>query len=225
MEFVCNPNLPESDAALIVVSGTYEKIITSLKSCGIKVITTEPCELLSAQVSCHTDMLIHHLGENQIIVVDKETHLSSELRKHGFHTIQSNKCISRKYPHDVIVNAARVGNYLIANISALDPVIQHYCKEKDIVMIPVKQGYAKCSTVVVNANSIITEDPSIASAAAFYGLEVLKISSGFVKLDGYSYGFLGGACGMIGKINWLLLVHCKIILIVNASKIFVKKNR
>ncbi len=30
-------------------------------------------------------------------------------------------------------------------------------------------------------------------------MDILKITPGYVNLEGYEYGFLGGACGMIGK--------------------------
>ena len=58
---------------------------------------------------------------------------------------------------------------------------------------PVRQGYAKCSMLVVDERSIITQDAGIARAARGIGLNVLEIMPGYVALDGFEYGFLGGA--------------------------------
>ena len=42
-------------------------------------------------------------------------------------------------------------------------------------------------------NAIITEDENIAAVAEKEGISVLKIEKGYVFLDGYSHGFIGGA--------------------------------
>ena len=67
-----------------------------------------------------------------------------------------------------------------------------FCEEKKLTYHAVKQGYAKCSTVLVNEQACITADTSIAAAVKQCGLDVLQIRPGFVELPGYPYGFLGG---------------------------------
>ena len=57
----------------------------------------------------------------------------------------------------------------------------------------IKQGYAKCSALIVDERSIISQDRGLTRAAAAAGLDVLQISPGHVALDGFEYGFLGGA--------------------------------
>lgn len=199
MRFIKTPNLPESDVALIAVSGTYQKIIDALNELGIETIMVKPNRSLSKPVNSHADMLCHHLGNNKIIVAQGEVYLKSKLESHGFEVIDSNKCISKLYPYDVPLNAVRVGNYLIANQTSLDNMIVDYCIENSIKIIHVKQGYTKCSTIVVDDNSIITADPSIAKAAMTVQIETLVIEEGYIKLQGCNYGFIGGTCGFIGK--------------------------
>jgi hypothetical protein len=199
MEFIQTPNLPEADVACVAMSGTYRMMINALEAFGIQVVEIKPSQNLSEPVSCHADMLIHPLGGNQIVIANGEEYLIIKLGKYGFSVTQSNKFISGYYPQDVALNAARVGNKLIANIAALDGTIIRYCEENQVRIVPVKQGYAKCSIVVINEHSIITADPSIAEAANAAGIDVLRITPGYVELHGYEYGFIGGACGMIGK--------------------------
>ena len=199
MCFIKTPNLPESDVAVAAMSGTYPEITDALTGLKINIISVQPCKDLDKSVCCHADMICHHLGENRMVVANGEEYLKKELEKFGFETSYSNKCILNFYPNDVILNCARVGNKLIANRSVLDNMVADYCEVNSIEIVPVKQGYAKCSTIVVDNGSIITADPSIAHAAVTAGIEVLKITPGNVNLEGYEYGFLGGACGMIGK--------------------------
>ena len=61
------------------------------------------------------------------------------------------------------------------------------------VPVTVAQGYAKCAVCVVNDHSIITADAGVSRAAKNAGLDVLDITAGHVALDGYAYGFIGGA--------------------------------
>lgn len=199
MCFVKTPNLPKSDAVLVAVSGTYQKIINSLQSLGIEVIPVKPCFSLSDSVNSHADMILHHVGDNRAIVANGEEYLKFKLQSHGFEVTFSNKCISKIYPNDVPLNAARVGNRLIANQASLDETIITDCIENGIKIIPVNQGYAKCSTVVVDENSIITADQSIAKAATAAQMDTLLIEPGYISLKGCNYGFIGGTCGFINQ--------------------------
>ncbi|HEX2937719.1 MAG TPA: hypothetical protein VHO66_02260 [Ruminiclostridium sp.] len=199
MEFVHNPNLPDSDVALIAMSDTYPKLTDAVHKLGIDVIAVKPCSKLSKPVSSHADMLLHHLGEDQTVIAYGEEDLKNQLQRYGFRAVTSNICALNRYPEEILLNAARVGNKLFANCSALDKTIKDYCDKQGVQVIPVKQGYAKCSVAVVDESSIITADPSIANAANAAGLDVLGIAPGYVELKGYDYGFLGGTCGKISK--------------------------
>ena len=69
-----------------------------------------------------------------------------------------------------------------------------------MTLIDVGQGYTKCSIVVVAEDAIITYDEGIIRACSKYPeLEVLQVSPGFVRLDGYDTGFIGGCSGRVGN--------------------------
>ena len=72
-----------------------------------------------------------------------------------------------------------------------------FLESQNVESLNVNQGYSKCSTLIVDENSIITPDDSIHGAAEKSGINSLKISTGHVVLPGYDYGFIGGASGMI----------------------------
>ncbi len=94
------------------------------------------------------------------------------------------------YPMDATLCACSTGKYLIYNPKTADPLIPEQTK---LIPIPVNQGYTNCSVCVVSSNAIITADDVIASRAEQVGMDVLKIRPGHIKLDGFDYGFIGGA--------------------------------
>ena len=199
MRFPENPNLPEAEVGLAAVSGTYEEVVRGLRRHGVEVVPIGPHPALAEAVRSHADMLCHPLGGSRIVVARGENELKTRLESYGFTVTESASEIERPYPNDAALNAARVGNRLIANPKVLDPIVLKYCREVGIKLLPVRQGYARCSVVIVDENSIVTSDEGVTAAASKAGLDVLKVRPGFVGLPGYPYGFLGGACGKIGK--------------------------
>ncbi len=103
--------------------------------------------------------------------------------------------LSNSHPGDVAYNIASAGNYAFHKKNATDPLIRDYLKNKNISIVEVKQGYSKCSTVIVNERSIITADNSIHTEALKNGFDSLLILPGYIDLPGYKYGFIGGATG------------------------------
>ena len=101
------------------------------------------------------------------------------------------------YPRDVIYNACSTGKFFIHNLKYTDPALLTKADELGLIKVDVPQGYARCSTCVVNANSIITYDRGIAKAARAAGLDVLEIAPGHVELPGYDTGFIGGTGGLV----------------------------
>ncbi len=101
------------------------------------------------------------------------------------------------YPRDSVYNAACTGRFFIHRLDITDPALLARAEELGIETVDVPQGYAKCSTVVVDEYGIITPDRGIRKACVRRGMDVLLVSPGHVRLEGYRYGFLGGASGRI----------------------------
>lgn len=101
------------------------------------------------------------------------------------------------YPQEVRYNAASTGKYFIHNLKYTDPNLLRYARLLDLIPVHVNQGYTKCNIVVVDEDSVITEDSGMAKSMKSAGLNVLPINPGHVTLPGYSCGFLGGASGKV----------------------------
>lgn len=103
--------------------------------------------------------------------------------------------VGAEYPKNILYNAACTGAFFIHNLNNTDPKL--LAQAAGMEKIHVRQGYAKCSIVIVDETSIITADRGIYKACR-QKLDVLLVDPGHVALKGFSYGFLGGASGRVG---------------------------
>jgi hypothetical protein len=89
---------------------------------------------------------------------------------------------------------------IIARLDILPDEVKTYAASMGISLLDSKQGYAKCSAVSVGESAIITADKNIVRAAKAAGADALLISAApeAIRLDGYDYGFIGGASGVLG---------------------------
>ena len=108
--------------------------------------------------------------------------------------IESSRKQGPVYPADAALCACSTGKYILYNPKTVDPLIPEHTNS---IPILVNQGYTNCSVCVVSNDAIITADDVIASRARQAGMDVLKIRPGHIKLDGFDYGFIGGAAFLL----------------------------
>ena len=99
----------------------------------------------------------------------------------------------RKYPYNVLLNCLYFNDKLYGKLTAVDDSVIAYCKQNGIETVNVNQGYTRCSTLVIAEKAAITADKSIEKALKNDGAEVLLISPRNIVLEGFDYGFIGGA--------------------------------
>ena len=119
----------------------------------------------------------------------------SRLNEAGLTPVLTDEHPLPDYPDDVLFNCLRLGDKLFGLEKKISHVIKEYAEAELTSVINVKQGYTKCSVCKVSEAAIITADDGIAKIAAAHGVDVLKIREGYVSIDGYGYGFIGGASG------------------------------
>ncbi len=157
-----------------------EALIEYFENNGYNVIFVDSKANVDPYISCHPDIYMCDLGYGNIY--------------HG-----KPEKLTHDYPGHAIYNACSTGKYFIHNLKITDPELLETAKSHNLIPVHVPQGYAKCSIVVVDEDSIITADQGIFKACTKAGLKVLLIEKGQVILEGYPYGFIGGASGMIRK--------------------------
>lgn len=195
IKFVEKPNLPKGKVKAIVCGELCKELNDYFDSIGIKRIIIEPNYDIDHSVKSHADMAAIHLGDNSILIDNAQVDLYKALKTEGIHINVTDKKIKGEYPYDIGLNFTVIGNNLIGKIAFADNKLAHLTK--DYNHISVKQGYCKCSCLVVNENAIITDDESIYNALTKSDFECLLVSKGDVSLPGHEYGFIGGASGKI----------------------------
>lgn len=170
---------------------------------GFSVISLPPFTRLAAPVASHPDMLMLPLGDRLFVYKEYyEAHapLLEAVAEAANRTLCAvDATASAQYPDDIGLNLFAVGKHLVGRTDKTPREILDYASEQGYTLHFVKQGYAKCSTVVLGNLAIISADPSILAAATEMGIASLSVSAGGISLPGYDYGFLGGACGVFGN--------------------------
>lgn len=195
--FVSKANLPMNMVTAMIISPQYDKVMCDFIQMGIRCILTDKCTDVQDPVSFHPDILCHHVGGDKIVVYPYSHNLNYNLELISMNTVWVEKPFNQHYPNDVALNSVRIGDYLICNKKYTDRFVLESVEEDNIIDIP--QGYAKCSTLIVDEDSIITADRVIAQKFNEIGKSALLIRQGDVRLDGHDYGFIGGAGVKLSK--------------------------
>ncbi len=174
-----------------------------LTELGFKVLTLPRCVGLAVAISSHPDTLLFTHGKyifcsEAYCNIPDVQNIFNQLNAYGYKLIPCKSILGDKYPFDIAFNVFTANKGIYGRLAYTEKEILTYTDKLDIKQINVKQGYAKCSTLVLGDKGIVTADNGIAAAAVQEGLQVLKISNSpnAVSLAGYDYGFIGGACGV-----------------------------
>ena len=199
--YITRPNLPEHEVKTVVIDyrAGFE-IIKSLKDLNINIIKTTRCDALYSAINGHPDILLHHIGNNKIVLAPNVyKNLSMKFLKKGFAVMKGDTWLHRNYPENIAYNVLRLGNYAFHNLKYTDKKIRELYEKMGIEFIHVKQGYSKCLSCIIDEKTVITSDKGIAKAMETCDIDVLLIKTKGIELKGFDYGFIGGASGLISK--------------------------
>ncbi len=164
-----------------------------------KIIELPPSQHLDTRVASHPDMLMFYLNGKLFINRDYLSATGNLLRIKGVEIIECDGSLSHDYPNDIAFNCFVSNNALFGNTRHTANEIISFANKCGLEQKPVKQGYAKCSTVVLGDDGIITADQTIYKAYTENSGNALLISPSGIALDGYDCGFIGGASGVYNK--------------------------
>lgn len=187
-----NPNLPQDNAKIVVMSTNNKELVNRVEELGIKALSSENLSKLLIFEQYHTDLQFLHYNKDTVFVLNECTCLKENLKKYFPNVIEISKNIEKDYPNNVMLNCVVLNDELICNTKTIaDEVLQMAIKD-NLKIINVNQGYTKCSTCIVNENAIITSDKSIYKSCR-NEMDVLLIRQGYIELTGTDYGFIGGS--------------------------------
>lgn len=198
MGIIQRANLPTKKVSNVLISYKATKALLTLKSLGINVLLMNNNPIFDNPVQSHPDMSFLHIFKKECFINSNVNNIDKILTNIGYNVNKAKNVYGSKYPNDVGLNCAVVGNCLIGREASIDVAVKEFCYNNGFEIINVNQGYSKCSICIVDEHSIITEDDSIYNTLK-NKFDVLKIQSGYVGLNGYNYGFFGGCTGLIDK--------------------------
>ena len=175
---------------IIFVSHRVSPLLGEYFGNGAEIRPLPPSPRLPAATADHGDMLLFSAGNH--LFVPSYYYEENRTPFDGIAVTQAAETHGDKYPADVFMNAFIIGGCLYGRIDAVSGAILSYAAEKGIRPVPVRQGYAKCSTALL-PDAAVTADAGICHALRENGMEALLIPPGHIKLPGYDYGFIGGA--------------------------------
>lgn len=185
------PNITQNNPEFIIINKNVSRKYFEFLNCEI--LSGTKIEALNAPVDTHIDMQIVHLGGKDFVCEKTAYPYFKGILSPKYNLIKGCTSLTSNYPNDIAYNIARVGEFVICNFKYTDDVIKNYIDEHNLTVVDVSQGYAKCNVCIADENSIITSDQGIYEKCIRFGIDALKISCGNIKLDGYEYGFIGGA--------------------------------
>ena len=170
-----------------------QKCRERLAQLGFEVVILPSYERLGRGVDTHADMMLFAL-DNRIFTYKG---LGERLRELGreYEIAEIAYEPSEKYPDDIALNCLKVGKYIFCKRKHTAKEVLEYAEKGGYTVVNINQGYARCSACPVGDMGLISADPSMLAGASVVGIDRLPINAGSVSLDGFDYGFIGGACG------------------------------
>lgn len=187
-----NPNLPQENAKIVVMSTNNKELVNRVEELGIKVLSSENLSKLLIFEQYHADLQFLHYNKDTVFVLKECTSLKENLKKYFPNVIEISKNIDKDYPNNVMLNCVVLNDKLICNTKTIANEVLQMAIKDNLKIINVNQGYTKCSTCIVNENAIITSDKSIYKSCR-NEMDVLLIRQGYIELPENDYGFIGGS--------------------------------
>lgn len=204
------------DGFIFANESVIDKIRT-LDSFNHKGLITVPSQLLvDMRLKEHPDLSLF-IGKQIWIHESIESSIKPQMLQivdekwYNSHVVVGNAPLSICYPQDIPYNAVQLSRHFFHRLDVTEPKLIDFIKNgTSLELIHVRQGYTRCSSLVVGSNSVITEDQKLHETFVKYGYHSLLIPPGQVTLDGFEHGFIGGVGGTIEKtvvINGSLKQH------------------
>lgn len=195
MKLVEKPNLPEKLKTVVIGEKYAEMLLKPLEELGIQPLFLPNNPFIDPRLSSHADLSILHGGGSVLWLAPylRGTGFSDQILSMGFIPDYPEITQSVVYPGDAQLNVCICGKNVICNKAVVPECIVSSLTDLSRNVVNCRQGYAKCSICVVDENSVITADRGVAAVARSAGFDVLLIEPGIFALDGFAYGFIGGA--------------------------------
>lgn len=181
---------------LLISNKSKKEFKDFLKKIQIDYLETIDNPSLDKRIADHPDLSVFVVDKKNIIV-DKNVFSYYKKNLPGINVL-AGESVEKTYPKDAIYNIVKFKSYFIHN-DFTEKNIDQTLRNKGYKFLKVKQGYTRCSSIILN-DSIITADYGIYKSLKDK-LNIKLASVEKIELDGFDQGFLGGTCGMLDRNN------------------------
>lgn len=183
MNFIADKKMPDN-------------MIKNLKKLGNVFLSTE-ADTKDKSINSHPDLQIHFISDETAVAAPSVYEYYRHILPDYINIKSGISDIGFTYPQNCAYNIVRLGKTVLCNIEFAEKTILDYYHKVGYRIINVKQGYTKCNVCPVSDKIFITEDCGIYKTVckAAKDIKVYLITPGSVRLDGFEYGFIGGAAG------------------------------
>ena len=196
------PHLPIGEVRHIIIGEKYRNLLeNALFENNLEPIWMPDNPYIDPRLAGHADLSVNKFNENGVILSKylQNSELFERLNALGYDCVITENAESKEYPYDAGLNVCQIGTNLIYNSKTICELLNNRLEAIISNRIDCRQGYTKCAVCIADENSIITADRVIADKAKDAGMDVLLINDGIVDLDGFDYGFIGGATFKLSK--------------------------
>lgn len=176
---------------VILANNMPVSIISALENKGFEVFKTPFNPNVMQGLSYHPDMQIAGIGSTYVCEPSLYNYYQNIFADSSSSLLCGNSKCSCNYPEDVAYNIKVIGNRVVHNFRYTDNCLRNLIGDMDL--INVSQGYSGCSICAVSPNALITADRIISLRAKEHVIHTLLVSPGSIELEGFDYGFIGGA--------------------------------
>lgn len=180
----------------VLIGERYRQdLAQSLAAQGIEAFWLPDNAALDPRLAGHADLSVFRAGMRIFAGAEVHPYIVSFLTNRGY-VVETVFGQGKIYPADVPLCICATGRYTIYNeATAYAPAVA----AAGGIPVRVRQGYAKCAALIVDEHSIVTADASVSRAAKNAGMDTFYIEPGYIALDGYDAGFIGGGSFVIGN--------------------------
>ena len=200
--FVESPHLPRRCDTILYGEKYTDKLRKRLESLNIQSVLVPNNPNIDPRLSGHADLSVLHAGGERVLLAPylKGSALEDWLGGIGAEILFPDMQQHAVYPADAQLNLCLIGENVLYNSKTVsNDIVEYLTINRTLHLINCHQGYSRCASCVVNSRSLITADRGVAAQATSAGLSVLLISPGHILLDGFPYGFIGGASFKIAE--------------------------
>lgn len=190
------PNLPVDAEAVIIGEKYREKLLDGLKKAGIRALWMPANPYLDIRLNAHADLSLLYAGGGTMISAPflKDGKFEEQIKREGLRVIHPDIIQSPEYPHDSQLNICITGKKAVLNTKTVPTsIVKYLTNDMGLSTVDSRQGYSRCSICLVSEHAMITADKGLYKTLIEAGYEVLLITPGYIELDGFPYGFIGGA--------------------------------